>query len=502
MDLKRLLAGVPVVGAEPFLNVEITSLSCDSRTVKPGGLFVALPGPHHDGQQFITQALERGAAAVLCREPPRGAERCVQTRDPERALARVAGNWFGHPGDKLVLIGVTGTNGKTTTTSLIKVMLERVLHTKVGLIGTNHILIGSQELPARNTTPDALQLQELLGSMVREGCSHVVMEVSSHALVQHRVEGLRFQVGLFTNLTQDHLDYHHTMEEYRAAKERLFRQSDRAILNLDDETGRYYAPRVPCPVMTYSENKDAADVTAKNIRLFSSHVEFEGVALGQIARVYLPIPGGFTIYNALAALTCGLCLGISLREGAESLRCVPGVKGRVEVVPVPTAYTVIIDYAHTPDALEKMLSTARDFTPGRLICLFGCGGDRDRSKRPLMGAVAGEWADIVVVTSDNPRTEKPEDIIGEILPGLAEARAKVWVEPDRVRAIHLCLEQGQAGDVIVLAGKGHETSQEIMGVRYPMDERQIVGEYFQNRTVKCPENQHPAYGKTSAVMIK
>ncbi len=502
MNLRSLLAGVPVVGENSFLDVEISSISCDSRTVEPGGLFVAIPGAHTDGQNFITQALERGAAAVLCREVPEDRGRCLTTPDPRRALAHIAANWFGHPGDELVLIGVTGTNGKTTTTYLIKAMLEGVLHTKVGLIGTNHILIGSEELPARNTTPDALQLHQLLRRMADQGCTHVVMEVSSHALVQHRVEGLRFQVGLFTNLTQDHLDYHHTMEEYRAAKERLFRQSERAILNLDDEAGRYYAPRVHCPVMTYSENKDAADLTAKNIRLFSTHVEFEGVALGQIARVCLPIPGGFSIYNALAALTCGLCLGIPLSEGAEPLRSVQGIKGRVEVVPVPTAYTVIIDYAHTPDALEKILSTARDFTPGRLICLFGCGGDRDRSKRPLMGAVAGELADLVVVTSDNPRMEDPEDIIRDILPGLEETQAQLYVEPDRVGAIALCLNLGQPGDVIILAGKGHETYQEIMGVRHYMDERQIVREYFQNRALKYAEKQHHANGKISAIMVK
>ena len=503
MNLNSLLAGVPVVGKRSFPDMEITSISCDSRTVEPGALFVALPGEHTDGSQFIEQALQRGAAAVLCREVPPGRDSCcLTTPDPRRTLAHIAGNWFGHPGDELVLIGVTGTNGKTTTTYLIKAMLEGVLHTKVGLIGTNHVLIGGEELPTRHTTPDALQLQELLRRMVHQGCTHVVMEVSSHALIQHRVEGLKFQVGLFTNLTQDHLDYHHTMEEYRAAKERLFRQSERAILNLDDETGRYYAARVHCPVMTYSENKNAADLTAKNIRLFSTHVEFEGVALGQIARVCLPIPGGFSIYNALAALTCGLCLGIPLAEGAVPLRCVQGVKGRVEVVPVPTAYTVIIDYAHTPDALEKILSTARDFTAGRLICLFGCGGDRDRSKRPVMGAVAGELADLVVVTSDNPRTEKPEEIIREILSGLEETQASVYVEPDRERAIRLCLEIGQPGDVIVLAGKGHETWQEIMSVRYPMDEREIVRKYFQNRALKYAEKQHHADGKISAVMVK
>jgi UDP-N-acetylmuramoyl-L-alanyl-D-glutamate--2,6-diaminopimelate ligase len=309
-------------------------------------------------------------------------------------------------------------------------------------------------------------------------------------------------VGLFTNLTQDHLDYHKTMENYRAAKEKLFFQSERAVLNLDDPAGQWYAKHVPCPCLTYSENKDQADLTAKNIRLCATHVEFEAVALGQITRVHLPIPGGFTIYNALAALACGLCLEIPLARACAPLRCVKGVKGRVEIVPVPTAFTVIIDYAHTPDALENILTTARDFTPGRLWCLFGCGGDRDRTKRPLMGAVAGELADVVVVTSDNPRTEQPQAIIDDILPGLADSQAERYVEPDRAEAIRLCLSRARPGDVIVLAGKGHETYQEVMGVRRHLDEREIVADYFQEKSAKKSENKPLTGGKIPTGMIK
>lgn len=502
MKLRGILAGVPLAGGNADMEMEINSICYDTRTMKPGALFVALPGEKTDGQRYVAQALEKGAAAVVCREKPEGDGPYLLTPEPRRALALISANWFGHPGEQMVLIGVTGTNGKTTSTYLIKAMLEGVLHTKVGLIGTNRNLIGGLELPAQRTTPESYELQKLLRCMADRGCTHVVMEVSSHALVQYRVEGLNFQVGLFTNLTQDHLDYHKTMEDYRAAKMRLFRQSEQAVLNLDDEAGRYYAEHVECPVTTYSENKDCAHLTAKNIRLFSTHVEFEAVAHSQIVRTYLPIPGGFTIYNALAALACGLCLGLPLKDAAEPLRCVQGVKGRVEVVPVPTAYTVIIDYAHSPDALENILSTARDFTPGRLICLFGCGGDRDRTKRPLMGAVAGALADVVVVTSDNPRTEDPQAIIADILPGLSGTQAQVHVEPDRPRAIHHCLNQGQPGDVIVLAGKGHETYQEVMGVQHPMDEREIVRDYFQRKQLKTSEKQHHAGGKFPAGVIK
>ncbi len=476
MNLRSILAGVPLTGGTADLDMEISSISYDTRTLKSGALFVALSGEKTDGHRYIAQALEKGAAAILCREPPAQGP-WLTTEDTRLALALASANWFGRPGDGMVLLAVTGTNGKTTTTSLIKEMLEGVLGAKVGLIGTNRNLIGQQELPAHRTTPESYELQQLLRQMADEGCTHVVMEASSHALAQRRTAGLTFEAGIFTNLTQDHLDYHGTMEAYRQAKGLLFEQSRRAVLNLDDEAGRYYQKNVKAPAFTYSENRASADLTARNIRLFPSHVEFEAVTLGKIARVHLPIPGGFSIYNALAALSAGLCLGLELETMAGALRCVHGVKGRVEVVPVPRAYTVLIDYAHTPNALENILMTARDFTAGRLICLFGCGGDRDKTKRPIMGAIAGELADLVVVTSDNPRTEDPEAILSDILAGMGEK--PVHVEADRRAAIGWVLEQGRPGDVIVLAGKGHETYQEINGVHYPMDEREIVQAWFQ-----------------------
>lgn len=479
MKLRDLLAGVPLRGEHPDLDMEISSISYDTRTLIPGALFVAMPGDKTDGHRYIRQALDRGAAAVLCQTPPGGPGPWLVTEDSRLALALVSANWFGRPGDGMTLIAVTGTNGKTTTSSLIKEMLEGTLGTKVGLVGTNRNMVGQMELPAHRTTPESYELQALLRRMADEGCTHVVMEASSHALVQHRTAGLTFDVGVFTNLTQDHLDYHRTMEEYRAAKGRLFRQCRRAVLNLDDEAGRWYLDRLPCPGFTYSENRAQADLTARNIRLFPSHVEFEAVTLGHISRIHLPIPGGFSIYNALAALSAGLCLELDLADMAAVLRSVHGVKGRVEIVPVPRAYTVLIDYAHSPNALENILMTARDFTAGRLICLFGCGGDRDRTKRPIMGSVVQELADLAVVTSDNPRSEEPEAIIADILTGMTPDPERVHVEPDRARAIGWALAQGQPGDVIVLAGKGHETYQEIRGVQYPMDEREIVKKWFE-----------------------
>ena len=493
MTLRDLLAGVPLEGWSLDLKMEINSISSDTRTLKPGALFAALPGAEADGHQFIQAALEKGAAAVLCQRAPEYPGPWLTAEDVRLAFALVCANWFGRPGEGMTLVAVTGTNGKTTTTSLLKELLERALGAKVGLIGTNRNMIGPEELPAHRTTPGSFELQSLLRRMADGGCTHVVMEVSSHALVQHRTAGLTFDAGVFTNLTQDHLDYHHTMEEYRRAKGLLFQQCRRAVLNLDDEAGRWYLDNIPCPAFTYSENKNGAD---RNIRLFPSHVEFEALTLGEISRVHLPIPGGFSIYNALSALSAGLCLGLALEDMARVMPSVHGVKGRVEVVPVPRAYTVLIDYAHSPNALENILSTARDFTAGRLICVFGCGGDRDKTKRPIMGAVAGELADVAVVTSDNPRTEDPRAIIGDILAGMSGSEAELHVEPDRREAIGWALSQGGPGDVIVLAGKGHETYQEIGGVQYPMDEREIVADWFEKL-----DNRQKMAGKSPAGVV-
>ena len=485
LKLRKLLDGIALAGGSADFEMEISGISCDTREMEPGTLFVALRGYKTDGHRYLKEAAAMGAAAVLCEQAPEELSCPVLlTRDTRAALAAAAANWFGHPAEQMTMVGVTGTNGKTTTTSLIKTMLERTLpRAKVGLIGTNRNLIGKLELPASRTTPDAYELQALLRVMADTGCTHVVMEVSSHALVLHRTDGIRFAAGVFTNLTQDHLDFHRTMEEYRAAKGLLFRQTDLAILNLDDEAGRHYRGTVSCPVFTYSENKDSAHLTAKNIRLFPDFVEFEAVTQGELCRIHLPIPGGFTIYNALGAISCGLALGLKLEKIAAALRCVEGVKGRVEVVPTPTAYTVLIDYAHTPNALENILLTAREFTAGRLICLFGCGGDRDRTKRPMMGGIAADLADLSIVTSDNPRTEAPEDIIADILAGMPRnmGEGALHVEPDRRAAIRYALSVAETGDVVVLAGKGHETYQEVGGVQYPFDEREEVAAFFKNR---------------------
>lgn len=470
MKLSALLPGID-------RDVDVTSIAWDTRHMEPGAVFFAIPGFQTDGGLYIDQAFQKGAAAVVCAQSVRD-PRCIPVLDPRQALAQASAAWFGHPGDKMTLLAVTGTNGKTTTTYLLKEMLERVAGAKVGLIGTNQNLIGDQVLPAHRTTPESYELQELLARMHREGCTHVVMEVSSHALCLQRVFGLTFRAGIFTNLTEDHLDFHKTMEAYRDAKALLFRQCKVGVVNLDDEAGRYYLDQAACPMFTYSENKTQADLTAKNLRLLPRQVEFEALSRDGLCHVTLPIPGGFSVYNALGALACCLAIGLPLEASAEALAHVHGVKGRVEVVPTETDYTVLIDYAHTPDALENVLLTVRDFTPGRVICVFGCGGDRDPMKRPIMGGIAQRLADVPLVTSDNPRTEEPMAIIQDILAGFQQGEPRPVVEPDREKAIHLALSMAKAGDTVLLAGKGHETYQEVSGVQRHMDEREIVAAYF------------------------
>lgn len=458
-------------------DVEVSSLCWDTRRLEPGCLFFAIPGFRTDGGLFIQEAFDKGAAAVVCAQGVEDA-RCIHVPDPRQALARASAAWFGEPAEKLKIIAITGTNGKTTTTYLIKEILERVAGAKVGLIGTNQNMIGEEVFDAKRTTPESYEVQELLHRMVEAGCGYAVMEVSSHALCLQRVYGLRFAVGVFTNLTEDHLDFHKTMEAYRDAKALLFDQCDVGVVNIDDEAGRYYVAQGRCPMFTYSENKPQADLVAKNLRLLPQRVEFEALSREELCRVSLPIPGGFSVYNALSALGCCLALGLSLEPCAQALRHVHGVKGRVEVVPTDTEYTVLIDYAHTPDALENVLLTVRDFTRGRVICVFGCGGDRDPMKRPIMGAIAGRLADVPVVTSDNPRSEEPMDIIRDVLAGFQEGDPAPVVEPDRPAAIHMALSMARPGDTVVLAGKGHETYQEVKGQIRHMDEREIVADYF------------------------
>lgn len=478
MKLRELLEGVEVVSVSADLEMEISGVCYDSRQVKPGDLFVAMTGFAADGHRFIPQAVSAGAAAVLCQTPPEGVEiPYVQAADSRRALAVMGGNYFGHPAGDMTMVGITGTNGKTTTTYLLKAILEARGAT-VGLIGTNQNMIGEEILPAERTTPESFELQKLFARMREAGCTHVVMEVSSHALALDRVFGVHYHVGVFTNLTQDHLDFHKTMEEYCDAKALLFRNCDAGVVNAADPWTPRLLKNAACPVSTFSSS-GPADLRAEEVVLAEDRVVFTAVLGGKRVPVRVNIPGHFMVDNALGVLGAALALGISLEESAAVLTRVPHVKGRVEVVPTPGKdYTVLIDYAHSPDSLKNVLATVKGFAKGRTIALFGCGGDRDKAKRPQMGRIAAETADFVVVTTDNPRTERPADIIAGILPGLEGTKTPYEVVEDRVEAIHFCMDHAEAGDVIVLCGKGHETYQEVGHEKRHMDEREIVAEYL------------------------
>lgn len=476
MKLQDLLKGIAVLESTAAPDTEINEVRYDSRAVRPGDLFVAIRGYATDGHQYIGKALEQGAAAIVCEEAPAGAP-AVVVENARRALAEIAANRFGHPADSMTMLGVTGTNGKTTTTYLVKHMLEDAGR-KVGLIGTNQNLIGDEVVETERTTPESYELHALFARMRGAGCTHVIMEVSSHSLVLDRVHGIHFAVGAFTNLTQDHLDFHKTMEEYRRAKALLFTISDKGVINLDDPAAGAMLADAKCPCLTFSCEKDAADLTAKNLKLHADGVEFVAATKGDLARVKLPIPGHFSAENALTALGIVLQLGMPLADAAKSLATATGVKGRVEVVPTDTDYTVLIDYAHSPDGVENVLRAVRGFARGRVVALFGCGGDRDRTKRPKMGKIAADLADFCIVTSDNPRTEDPKAIIDDILEGMKGTKTPMQVIVDRPEAIHWALAHAKKDDIIVLMGKGHETYQEVNHVKHHMDEREIVRDFF------------------------
>ena len=475
MKLRELLKEVHILEATADLSLEICDIRYDSRAVGPGDLFVAVEGYKSDGHDFISAAAAQGAAAVLCMKKPEAAIPYILTDDTRRALALVSAVYFGHPAEKLVMIGVTGTNGKTTSTMLIRHILGDLPGVKVGLIGTIANIVGDEEVPASRTTPESYDLQKLLHDMAENGCTHVVMEVSSHALYLGRTEGIRFRAGLFTNLTQDHLDFHGTMLAYAEAKALLFRQCDAAAINTDDRWSTFMAQKADCPVLSFGTN-GGEDLSASDIECTASGVSFTARLGSQTQKIELSIPGRFSVSNALTALAAGALLELPLDVMARSLAGAESVKGRMEVVPVPGGYTVVIDYAHTPDALEKALLTLREVAGGRVVAVFGCGGDRDAAKRPIMGRIAAEHADRVIVTSDNPRTEDPDKIIQNILEGF-RADAAPEVIPDRKEAICRAIDTALPGDMILLAGKGHETYQEINGEKYHMDEREIVSDH-------------------------
>lgn len=481
MKLKDIVKDLQILSATADMEREITGICYDSRLVKPGDLFVAVKGLTVDGHRFIPKAMELGAAAVLCQDVPAGEVPYVQVADCRYGLALCSRSFFGNPAAEMTVIGFTGTSGKTSSTIIMKHLLEQELGAKVGLIGTNGNMIGQEHLHSEFTTPESYELHQLFRAMRDAGCTHVVMEVSSHSLALERVAGIRFDVAIFTNLSQDHLDLHGSMEEYAAAKKKIFSQCKQGCVNLDDRWADFMMQDVPCPITTFAAERNNADIIARDIRLSATGVRFAAVHGSDLALTRLNIPGMFSVHNALGIIAAASCLGIGLAPCADALATAQGVKGRMESVPTDGDYSIIIDYSHKPDALENVLKTLRPVTRGRLMVLFGCGGDRDRLKRPIMGAIAADNADYVIVTSDNPRTEEPMAIINEILPGLKNKRTPYKVICDRREAIGWAIDKAQPGDVILLAGKGHEDYQVIGHERIHMDEREIVAEYLSKR---------------------
>lgn len=475
MRLYQLLNGLDVEKKPE--DCEITGITADSRRVEPGMVFVCIKGGRFDGHDHAASAIGAGAAAVVCQHSL-GLGREILCADTRLAYALLCCNWFGNPGEKLHLIGVTGTNGKTTVTCIIKHVLESV-GKRVGLIGTIHTEIDDIVLPAKHTTPDPFALQSILARMVRAGCEYAVMECSSHALDQQRLAGLHFDTAVFTNLTQDHLDYHGDMETYFRAKQKLFSMCGNMVVNLDDAYGQRLAKEAAAVgkqrCITFSIESDAADFTAKDVRLEADGSRFMLVGKGQIARVKLPIPGEFSVSNAMAAAVTCLCAGLTPEEAAQGLTDCPGVVGRVEALPTGTDYTVIRDYAHSPDGLEKIITAMRRFAKGRIVTLFGCAGNRDRAKRKLMGEIVARLSDFVILTSDNPRDEDEMQIIEDTMPGIRQhPETPCQVIPDRFDAIQWALEHAQVDDILILAGKGHEDYQVLRGETRCFDEKRVV----------------------------
>lgn len=471
MQLWKLLEGVQTA----LPDQEITAITDDSRKVQPGCIFVCVKGGSFDGHSVAEKMLAQGAVLVIVERDLGLGERQIIVENSRVFFGKMCAAWFDHPERKLKLIGVTGTNGKTTMTNVIKHILTQNGH-KVGLVGTIQNEIGDEIIHTDNTTPMPFDLMGLFDRMVRSGCDIAVMEVSSFGLVQHRIGPTCFQIGIFSNLTQDHLDYHKDMEDYYAAKKMLFDVCDLAICNIDDAYGKRLYSEISCEKFTYGCH-DNADFYADAIKLRATETSFWFCFGGKSHRVNMKMTGLFNVSNVTAAMGACLKCGLTFEQILPAIESYPGVKGRCEVIPTGRDFSVICDYAHTPDALENILSNVKFYTEGRLICLFGCGGNRDAAKRPLMAQAAARHADLLMITSDNPRDEKPEAIIDDILAGLGRSNVPYEVVVDRVEAIYRTLELAKAGDVIVLAGKGHEDYQVLAdGVHIHLDEREVVAE--------------------------
>ena len=491
MQLKTLLAAIPVRQIIGALDRPVESIAYDSRRVQRNALFVAMRGEKVDGHEFIGQAVEKGASVIVAdREEKHLRATCVVVEDTRTSLADLSAIFYGHPAQRLKLAAVTGTNGKTTTSFLIKHICEKA-GLRCGLIGTVRYEIGERVLPAIRTTPESLDLQELLAQIVNAGCRAAAMEVSSHALAQNRTRGLEWNVAVFTNLTQDHLDFHGTMESYFESKTKLFTQLGQqenkrkpaAVVNIDDRYGQQLLDKIDKRVAIVTYGMGArADFRVSNYRVEFGGTSYQLDARGKSYLVRVPLIGRFNVANSVAALAAANGLGVDLRAAVLSLGKSPQVPGRLEMVPAKRQFQVFVDYAHTPDALANVLKTLRELQPQRLIVVFGCGGDRDRQKRPLMGEMVDRQADYAIITSDNPRKEDPSRIVAAIEKGFRSTHFEKIV--DRTEAINRAIALAQPRDIVLIAGKGHENYQEFADHTIPFDDIQVARRAIEDHPVE------------------
>jgi len=484
MKLRDLIDEIETQAVNTDTETDIGGICYDTRVIRDGELFIAIKGYQTDGHNHIHEAVQKGAVCIICQEQPGIPCPFILVKDSRKALALISAKWFGYPAKKLNIVGVTGTNGKTSVTNLIKHIIEKNTDSKVGLIGTNGNFIGERELPAEHTTPESYELHKLLDKMVLEGCRYAVMEVSSHALYLSRVYGMGFDVGVFTNLSPDHLDFHGTMDEYAQAKAMLFPCSKKSVINIDDAYAEQMIEKSAGPVITFAVNNSAADVVGKDIKLHTDRVEFCVLAVGSINRVELPVPAMFSVYNSLAAICAAILCGFDIDDITSSIQSFGGVKGRAEVITTGHDYTVLIDYAHTPDALGNIIGSVKGYAKGKVVTVFGCGGDRDKMKRPLMGQIAAGLSDYTIITSDNPRTENPEAIIDEIITGITDGAAAYERIENRHEAITKALDMLTKDDVLIIAGKGHETYQIHGREKIYFDDREVVAQHIRQLRVE------------------
>lgn len=475
MKISELLHNVDIIKIEGK-DREINTLSYNTTTVVRDSLFFCIEGVKTDGHLFANKAFESGAVALVIAKDVdvTGDVTLIRVKDTRKAMAQISSNFYGNPSANMSIIGITGTNGKTTSSFMLRSILNE-MGKKTGLMGTIYNIFGNEIEVAKRTTPESMDLQKMLSIMYDKGVRECIMEVSSHSLALNRVFGIKFKVGIFTNLTQDHLDFHINMENYFRAKMKLFENCENAIINIDDEYGKRISEEAKCNIVTYGIEKKA-DVFAEDIIISGEGTSFKLGYKNETLPVRLHLPGKFNVYNALSCAAAAIVLGVPLQKIIKGLEELEKVPGRSEKINSKRGFTIVIDYAHSPDGILNILKTAREYTNKRLITLFGCGGDRDKSKRPLMGEAAGKLSDFCIVTSDNPRTEEPMDIINNILPGINQTKVNYVIIEDRKKAIEYALSIGQPGDVVVIAGKGHETYQVLKNETIHFDEREIVHE--------------------------